>query len=358
MNRGGYLIGQGFRNIFKHGWMSFATVAIITVCLIIMGSVLLLSANIDALVSDLEQQNEVVAFVDESYTSDYSKQLEPMIKAIDNVATVSFVSRDDAMKNFMGNYDKELMEGIDPVLSLSGTGTWGRMDPLQLPAEDIADLVRLRIVIGYALVPFLKIVLVVATVGVHGPVIEFHHRIAHTVKEIAVVCNHQQSAAAATEIAFQEFYRLYVEVVGGLVHYQELGIQSQQFRQGDALDLTAGEFSHQAVGTAKPEARGQLAHALHEILPVLGRHALGLGMAVRDDLLLDGECLVVVVVLLQECYPDILQEEYLAAGIGLVLPCKDAQERSLARAVGRDERNLVALVDVEGDVLEQHFLPV
>lgn len=154
MNRGGYLIGQGFRNIFKHGWMSFATVAIITVCLIIMGSVVLLSANIDALVSDLEQQNEVVAFVDESYSSDYSKQLEPLIKAIDNIATVSFVSRDDAMKNFMGNYDKELMEGIDAsvfrdrfVLQLKDSA---RMAETKKELESIEGIVKVNAHIDYA----------------------------------------------------------------------------------------------------------------------------------------------------------------------------------------------------------------
>ena len=46
--------------------MSFASVTIIMACLIIMGSVSLLSVNIDALIKDLENENEVVAFVDEN----------------------------------------------------------------------------------------------------------------------------------------------------------------------------------------------------------------------------------------------------------------------------------------------------
>ena len=52
--------------------MSFASVTIITACLIIMGSITLLSLNIDALIADLEQQNEVVAFVDESIVDEAS----------------------------------------------------------------------------------------------------------------------------------------------------------------------------------------------------------------------------------------------------------------------------------------------
>ena len=48
-NRGGYLIREGFRSIKTHGLMSFATVTIIMACLIIMGSVALLSVNISRL---------------------------------------------------------------------------------------------------------------------------------------------------------------------------------------------------------------------------------------------------------------------------------------------------------------------
>ena len=54
------MIREGFRSIKIHGFMSFSSVTIITACLIIMGRIFLLSLNIDALIADLEQQNEVV----------------------------------------------------------------------------------------------------------------------------------------------------------------------------------------------------------------------------------------------------------------------------------------------------------
>ena len=51
------MIREGFRSIKTHGLMSFATVTIIMACLIIMGSVALLSYNINFLIRDLEKQN-------------------------------------------------------------------------------------------------------------------------------------------------------------------------------------------------------------------------------------------------------------------------------------------------------------
>ena len=117
LSRGGYLIREGFRSIGTHSFMSFASVTIIMACLIIMGSVSLLSVNIDALIKDLENQNEVVAFVDDSIEDEaQAAALADALEAVDNVSSVEFVSRTDAMDNFMGRYDSALMEGIDETV--------------------------------------------------------------------------------------------------------------------------------------------------------------------------------------------------------------------------------------------------
>ena len=114
LSRSGYLIREGFRSIKKHGFMSFASVTIIMACLIIMGSVTLLSVNINALIKDLEGQNEVVAFVDDSIEDvNEALALEGSIFAVDNVQSVEFVPRETAMEAFMSKYERSLMEGID-----------------------------------------------------------------------------------------------------------------------------------------------------------------------------------------------------------------------------------------------------
>ena len=113
LSRGGYLIGEGFRGITKHGFMSFASVTIIMACLIIMGSVSLLSVNIDALIKDLENQNEVVAFIDEELNEDEARAVESELMKVSNVQAVEFVTKDTAMDNFMSKYDSSFREGID-----------------------------------------------------------------------------------------------------------------------------------------------------------------------------------------------------------------------------------------------------
>ena len=117
LSKSTYLIREGFRSIRTQGFMSFASVTIITACLIIMGSITLLSLNIDALIADLEQQNEIVAFVDESIVDEASAAaLQTDIMNVPNVMAADFVSRDAAMSNFMSKYDDRLMEGIDSTV--------------------------------------------------------------------------------------------------------------------------------------------------------------------------------------------------------------------------------------------------
>lgn len=113
ISRLGYLIKSGFSGIFSHGLMSFATVTIITACLIIMGSFSLLLVNIDHLIDNLEQENDVVvAYVDETLSQDEAEAIQPKLEALPNVTSVEFVTRQQAMEEFTADYDEGLFDSI------------------------------------------------------------------------------------------------------------------------------------------------------------------------------------------------------------------------------------------------------
>ena len=116
MNRFCYLLKQGVKNIFTHGFMSFASITIIIACLLIMGSFSLLTLNIDAMIDEMQNQNNVLAYIDESLSESEARALESNILAVDNVATAEFVTREEAMENFESDYDENLFENIDPTV--------------------------------------------------------------------------------------------------------------------------------------------------------------------------------------------------------------------------------------------------
>ncbi len=109
-----YLIKQGFRGVFSHGFRTFATITIIVACLVIMGSFSLLSLNVDSIIDDLEAQSEMLAFVDENWSMDDAMALQPYVEAVGNVREVRFVSRGEAFANYKAQYeDQSLFADID-----------------------------------------------------------------------------------------------------------------------------------------------------------------------------------------------------------------------------------------------------
>lgn len=115
MNKVGYLLKEGIKSVFTHGFMSFASVSIMVACLLIMGSFALLSVNIQAQVTNLENQNETLAFVDDSLSEEEARAIEPYIRALSNVSDVEFISREEAMEDFRADYDNdEIFEVIEP----------------------------------------------------------------------------------------------------------------------------------------------------------------------------------------------------------------------------------------------------
>ena len=109
-----YLVKEGFRGVFAHGLRAFATVTIIVACLIIMGSFSLLSINVDNIIDELESQSEMLAFVEEDWTEDDARALQPYVEAVANVREVRFVSRAEAFESYKAQYDDQsLFEDID-----------------------------------------------------------------------------------------------------------------------------------------------------------------------------------------------------------------------------------------------------
>lgn len=111
----GYFFHEGLSNMFSHGFMSFAAIGITVACLLIMGTFTLVAVNADANLKQAERDNEILAFVDDSYTEAQAKALQKKLEAVDNVASVTFISREEAMQSFISEHpDEEYFQDLDP----------------------------------------------------------------------------------------------------------------------------------------------------------------------------------------------------------------------------------------------------
>ncbi len=113
----GYFFHEGISNMFSHGFMSFAAIGITVACLLIMGTFTLVAVNADAQLKDLERDNEILAYVDENYIQAQAKALQSRLEAVDNVASATFITKEQAMEDFIAKYpDEDYFQDLDPSI--------------------------------------------------------------------------------------------------------------------------------------------------------------------------------------------------------------------------------------------------
>ena len=105
LNNIGYLLKEGFKGIFTHGFMSFAAVCVTIACLVIVGSFSILAYNLDVMVEDLNQTSEILVYVDADLPDAEARSIGTQINLLDNVLQSTFVSREEALEDFIADHD-------------------------------------------------------------------------------------------------------------------------------------------------------------------------------------------------------------------------------------------------------------
>ncbi len=106
LNNLGYLLKEGIRGIFLHGFMSFAAVCVTVACLLIIGSFSSLIYNVNIMVEDLNKTNEILVYIDSELPEAEAKSIGTQINRIANVQNAVFVSREEALKNFIADHQE------------------------------------------------------------------------------------------------------------------------------------------------------------------------------------------------------------------------------------------------------------
>ncbi len=112
-----YFLHEGVNNLFSHGFMSFAAIGITVACLLIMGTFSLVAYNAEMLLETLESEYEILAFVDESYNDAQTAAVGEALRQLDNVKSVEFITREEAMQAFEErNLDDYMRRNILPEM--------------------------------------------------------------------------------------------------------------------------------------------------------------------------------------------------------------------------------------------------
>ena len=113
-NNLGYLLKEGILGIFRHGFMSFAAVIVTVACLIIVGSFSCLTYNVNIMVEELNKTNEILVYVDSELSEAEAKSIGTKINMVDNVLQAPFVSREQALEDFIADHqDDDAFSGVE-----------------------------------------------------------------------------------------------------------------------------------------------------------------------------------------------------------------------------------------------------
>ena len=112
----GYLIGEGFSNVFKNKKSTGASLMIMCATMIIFGVFLILGENINHFVKDVEESQGIQVFAKDEATDEQIKVLGEEIAKIEGVNKTQFKSKEDAlnqMKEKFGEENESLLEGYE-----------------------------------------------------------------------------------------------------------------------------------------------------------------------------------------------------------------------------------------------------
>ena len=142
-NRFKYQLKEGIMNIFNHGFMSLASILITVACLILMGSAILIAVNVNNIIDTLENENEIVAYVNENYSTQEAQALEPELTRLKNVSGVTFVSREQAFEDFKGQYSNStLLNDLDASILRDRYVIY--LDDLSLMEDTLQDVLDVQ----------------------------------------------------------------------------------------------------------------------------------------------------------------------------------------------------------------------
>ncbi len=100
-----FLIREGYRGMFKNGFMSAASILVLVCCLLITGCAYLLTENIDHGFEEIYKENVVVAYAEQGLEKDELASIEKQLKDIKNVASVDFHSKEELLLEYTNDPD-------------------------------------------------------------------------------------------------------------------------------------------------------------------------------------------------------------------------------------------------------------
>ena len=114
-----YGVRDTLRSLWRHKGMVLVSVLTVATMLVALGAATLLAANSEYMARNLEEELEVIVYLNTDVTREEALALEPAIKAIEGYESSVFVPKEDALAEMSTRFDEtnlaEALGGTNPL---------------------------------------------------------------------------------------------------------------------------------------------------------------------------------------------------------------------------------------------------
>ena len=140
----GYLVKEGFRNVWNNRIMSIASIGVLISCLVLTGAAALFSVNVAEVVESVGHSNETTVYISDGYSQLEAVYVGKEIERLDNVTSAEFYSKEEAFKTFKNQLGDELFAEIDENRNPLPDAFIVVMDDLSLYNQTVEQIQRIE----------------------------------------------------------------------------------------------------------------------------------------------------------------------------------------------------------------------
>lgn len=108
-----FVLKNAVHNIFKNSVLTVASIVVLCICLLSLGSTILLVNNVDMIVDSVGSENQIVIFLEEDLPQDKIEAVGKELNKIKNVTNVVYETPEKSLENYSAQLGQSAVEGLD-----------------------------------------------------------------------------------------------------------------------------------------------------------------------------------------------------------------------------------------------------
>ena len=95
-----FLIKTALKNVFKYWLLTIASVSILAVCLVVLGSVMLIVSNINIFIDDIGDESQIALYIEEDLSVEDITRINEELHKIPNIGNINYKSNSMILEEY------------------------------------------------------------------------------------------------------------------------------------------------------------------------------------------------------------------------------------------------------------------